>query len=104
MRLLSPSILALVLVTFACYTVSTSGSPLDEVLEGDRSPRAKGGANSEILEKINVDKYLKNERAVRQQLKCVLKDNAPCDSVGMCYCGNKLLTLKTCHNNHCLKL
>lgn len=77
------------LTAFACCLcfVSITGSPVDSSpsLEGDdnsRMGKAKAaGLNTELLEKVNVDKYLKNERAVRQQLKCILR-NGPCDSIG----------------------
>ncbi|CAG7709757.1 unnamed protein product [Allacma fusca] len=34
------------------------------------------------LDSLDVDSYLKNERRVRLQFKCLLNDNAPCDAVG----------------------
>lgn len=75
----------LAVLTFAFHIGIITGSPLSETsaLEGERVPRAKSDVNTQMLEKINVDKYLKNERAVRQQIKCILK-NGPCDSVGVC--------------------
>jgi len=33
------------------------------------------------FQNINIDNYLKNERAVKFQLKCIL-DNGPCDRIG----------------------
>lgn len=77
-----PKQYTIVLILLALIFVASS-SPVqneDRPTEVSRAPRNKP-LNTSLLDRINIDNYLKNERAVRQQIKCILR-NGPCDSVG----------------------
>jgi len=89
-----------VIVACATLVLVVSGFPVEQSRTG-RGEKAV----SVMLDRVNIDTYLKNTRAVKQQIKCVLHDGQ-CDAVGktasliciMCMRMNIIIIILTCDN------
>jgi hypothetical protein len=72
----SSTIILLIAVVAVSHLASSS-----PVAEGTVRESRNEKVSSTMLDKVNIDTYLRNTKAVKQQIKCVLK-NGPCDAVG----------------------